>query len=81
MGREQEIEHLHQCLVQKLDQPERSILLSLLDAQNEWKNEISVASFVAGFRLAGGVAKELAGEQYSFDEDEVRWLRRKGKEA
>ncbi len=73
---EQEISKLHRELVLKLDKPERKTLMSLLDAQDTLRYEVSVASFAEGFRLACGLAAELSGKPYSFDEDETQRLRK-----
>ena len=44
----------------------------LVDSQNLLKEEISLASFTAGFKLAWGLSKELEADGlYSFDEEET----------
>ena len=51
-----------------LDQIQRRKLMQLVDAQNLLREETSLASFTAGFKLAWGIAKELEAEGlYSFD--------------
>ena len=56
-----------------LEKPERRKLLQLVDAQNLLRESSSLASFIAGFKLAWGIAKELeAGGLYSFQKDEER---------
>lgn len=48
------------------------LLYHLVDSQNLLKEEISLASFTAGFKLAWGLSKELEADGlYSFDEDET----------
>ena len=43
-----------------------------MDSQNLLKEEISLASFTAGFKLAWGLSKELEADGlYSFDEEET----------
>ena len=42
-----------------LGQPERRKLMQLVDAQNLLREKISLASFIAGFKLAQEIAKEL----------------------
>ena len=42
-----------------LDKIQRRKLMQLLDAQTLLREEISLASFTAGFKLAWGIAKEL----------------------
>ena len=55
-----------------LVRPEQSKLLQLVDAQNLLKEEISLASFTTGFKLAWGMAQELwADGPYSFDEEQM----------
>ena len=51
---------------------ERQMDMHLVDSQNLLKEEISLASFTAGFKLAWGLSKELEADGlYSFDEDET----------
>lgn len=51
------------------------MLLRLLDAESLMQEEISPASFTAGFKLAAGIAKELEADGiYSFDEEETERL-------
>ena len=74
----EEIEALRQELRETLQKPERRKLLRLVDAQNLLREETSLASFMAGFKLAWGLAQELeADELYSFeDKEEDRVCRR-----
>ena len=74
----EEIEELRQELRETLQKPERRKLLRLVDAQNLLREEISLASFMAGFKLAWGLAQELEADGlYSFeDEEEERVCRR-----
>ena len=52
---------------------ERRKLLKLVDLEAELRDEISLASFTAGFRLAWGIIGELNIEPpYSFAEEEER---------
>ena len=46
-------------------------MLKLADLENELQDEISLESFSSGFKLALGIAAELA-PAYSFDDDEER---------
>lgn len=52
-----------------MDAAGRRKLLHLLDAQNALLAESTLMSFMAGFKLAAGIAGEL-GAPYSFDTDE-----------
>ena len=58
-------EELHQ----KLDRRGQEQLLKLADLENELHDQISLESFLSGFKLALGIAAELA-PSYSFDDDE-----------
>ena len=71
----EEIEELRQELRETLQKPERRKLLRLVDAQNLLREETSLASFMAGFKLAWGLSKELEADGlYSFDEEETERL-------
>lgn len=64
---QQEIDDLYGELKLRLSQDERKKLLKLTDAYNALQDEISLASFVAGFRLSHGIMAELNTEPpYSF---------------
>ena len=54
-----EIEAIHRQLVLTLDKPERRLVLRLIDAQDYLAEELSLDSFVCGFRLAWRLANEL----------------------
>ena len=64
-----EAETLRLALREKLDRQDRESLLKLADLENELREEISLESFLSGFKLALGIAAELA-PSYSFDDDE-----------
>ena len=69
---EKEIETARQDVRDCLDKMQRRRLMHLVDSQNLLKEEISLASFTAGFKLAWGLSKELEADGlYSFDEDET----------
>ena len=76
-----ELEAVHQDLYQVLDRRGQEQLLKLADLENELQEEISLESFLSGFKLALGIAVELA-LPYSFDDDEEQracealWRRR-----
>ena len=68
----QEIETARQELQARLDKSERQLLLRILDAESMMREEVSLASFTAGFRLAAGIARELETEGFiQNDEQEV----------
>ena len=54
-----EIEALHKQLILKLDKPERKMVLRLIDAKDRLAEELSMDSFICGFRLAWRLANEL----------------------
>ena len=67
----EEIEELRQELRETLQKPERRKLLRLVDVQNLLREETSLASFMAGFKLAWGLAQELEADGlYSFEDEE-----------
>ena len=54
-GLRQEINEIHQALTEGKTKPERRSLLKLVDLEAELRDEVSLASFAAGFRLAFGM--------------------------
>ena len=69
----QELKELHQERTGDKPRDERRKLLKLVDLEAELRDEISLASFAAGFRLAWGIIAELNTEPpYSFAEEEER---------
>ena len=56
---EQEVETCLRQLIERLDKPERKLVLQIIDAQNLMIEERSVDSFICGFRLAWEMASEL----------------------
>ena len=52
----------------KLERPERKLLLRIIDTA-ALRDEQSLVSFTAGFKLAHGIAEEL-GPRYSFAKEE-----------
>ena len=65
----QQIREVERDLQQALDRRGREQLLKLADLENELLNEPSQESFLSGFKIALGIAAELA-PSYSFDDDE-----------
>ena len=55
----QEVETCHRQLIERLDKPERKLVLRIIDAQNLMIEERSLDSFLCGFRLAWEMANEL----------------------
>ena len=64
-----QIKEVEQELHQKLDRCGQEQLLKLADLQNELLDVTSLESFLSGFKLALGIAAELA-PSYSFDDNE-----------
>ena len=65
----EQIREVEQELHQKLDRRGQEQLLKLADLENELLDMTSLESFLSGFKLALGIAAELA-PSYSFDDDE-----------
>ena len=65
----EQIREVEKSLRQALDRRGQEQLLKLADLENELQDEISLESFSSGFKLALGIAAELA-PSYSFDDDE-----------
>ena len=77
-----QIEELRQELRETLTKPERRNLLQLVDAQNLLREETSLASFMAGFKLAWGLARELEADGlYSFEDEEENWACHRAEEV
>lgn len=79
----QKIREVERDLHQTLDRRGQEQLLKLADLQNELLDETSLESFLSGFKLALGIAAELA-PSYSFDDEEEQRVcealqRRRGK--
>ena len=54
-----EIERCHQELIEKLDKPERKLVLQIIDCKDQIAEDLSIDSFIAGFRLAWKLSQEL----------------------
>ena len=66
-----ELDQAYKEIKARLGQQDQETLLQLADLENELREETSLTSFIAGFRLGMGIAGEL--EPYCFeDEDERR---------
>ena len=78
--REPEYSELEEAIAQTrpgvrdcLDKMQRRRLMHLVDTQNLLREETSLASFTAGFKLAWGIARELEADGlYSFQKEEER---------
>ena len=68
---EEDIENTRQEVRDFLDKMQRRRLMHLVDTQNLLREETSLASFTAGFKLAWGIARELEADGlYSFQKEE-----------
>lgn len=68
---EEEIEETRQEVRDCLDKLQRRRLMHLVDTRNLLREETSLASFTAGFKLAWGIARELETDGlYSFQKEE-----------
>ena len=65
----EQIREVEKSLRQALDRRGQEQLLKLADLENELLDETSLESFLSGFKLALGIAAELA-PSYSVDDDE-----------
>ena len=66
------LDTIHSRLAMQLDHEQRDLLLDLLDCEDKLREKIALDNFIAGFRLATGIAHELSMEpSYSFDSEEV----------
>ena len=57
---ERELERIRQELSNQLSISEQDMLLDLLDLEAELRDEISLSSFISGYRLAYGIHRELS---------------------
>ena len=76
--RRQELESKRQDVAALLDKQGRKKLLQLVDAHTMAQEEMALASFIAGFRLAWGIAMELGADgSYSYEQEQEEINRRK----
>ena len=67
----EQVEYAQEELRRNMDAAERKNLLRLLDTQNALLAESKLTSFMAGFKLAWGMAKELEADGfYSYEREE-----------
>ncbi|HIR68735.1 MAG TPA: hypothetical protein IAC97_05150 [Candidatus Pelethousia gallinarum] len=55
----QSIKENHRQLIDRLEKPERQLVLRIIDAQDQITEDLSTDSFIAGFQLAWRLASEL----------------------
>ena len=72
---EQEIDDCHQQLINRLEKPERKLVLRIIDTQNLIAEERSIDSFLCGFKLAWELSNELnhyeSGHPSRYDKTEM----------
>ena len=74
----QQLETMRQEVSALLDKPGRKKLLRLVDAHTMAQEEMALNSFIAGFRLALGIAMELTADgSYSYEREWEEINRRK----
>ena len=74
---EDAIEQTEKQLKEHLDIPQRKLLLRLTDQESELRAEASLYAFIAGYRLACGIHRELLEEPpYSFEHEEEERAKR-----
>ena len=56
---EQEVEICHHQLIERLEKPERKLVLRIIDTQNHIIEVRSLDSFLCGFKLAWELADQL----------------------
>ena len=66
----EELDQVYREIKARLGQQGQETLLQLTDLENELREETSLTSFIAGFQLGMGIAREL--EPYSFEDEEER---------
>ena len=74
----QQLETKRQEVATLLDKQGRKKLLRLVDAHTMAQEEMALASFIAGFHLAWGIAMELMADgNYSYEQEQEEINRRK----
>ena len=59
-------------LFTRMGEEDKRKLLLIVDSMDAIRDEVSLASFMAGFKLAWGISRELETDGlYSFDEEEM----------
>ncbi len=75
----QQLEAKRQEVSALLDKEGRKKLLRLVDAHTLAKEKMALTSFIAGFRLAWGIATELSVDgSYSYEQEQLTCFRERG---
>lgn len=75
----EEARNSYRELSERLEKPERRLLLELVDLEDNLRSHVCVGSFAAGYKLAHGIHQELL-PPYDFQEEEERRANSKLKE-
>ena len=71
----EEIDDCHRQLIDRLEKPERKLVLRIIDTQNLIAEERSIDSFLCGFKLAWELSNELnhyeSGHPSRYDKTEM----------
>ncbi len=68
---EQETDQLYAELRDRLEKPERRLLLELTNLEDCLQDTVALYSFIEGYRLAWGIFRELTEvPSYSFDKEQ-----------
>ncbi len=54
-----DIKRCHDTLIERLDKPERKLVLEIIDCKDQIAEDMSIDSFIRGFRLAWELSTEL----------------------
>ena len=65
-----ELDRSYREIKARLGQQNQETLLQLADLENELREETSLSSFIAGFRLGMGIVGEI--EPYCFEDEEEK---------
>ena len=65
-----ELDRAYREIKARLGQQDQETLLQLADLENELREETSLTSFIAGFRLGMGIVEEI--EPYCFEDEEEK---------
>ena len=65
-----ELDRAYREIKARLDPQDQETLLQLADLENERREETSLTSFIAGFRLGMGIVGEI--EPYCFEDEEEK---------
>ena len=67
-----EIERCHKALIEKLDKPERRLVLQIIDCKDQIAEDLSIDSFISGFALAWSLSNEL--NNYKIERSDPRYF-------